>query len=329
VVRNLKSGNDTDDIGLLVDNMTRIRSGYEPTLVIGKYTADGVGEAMNIGAKARVDIKEIDFSNVDQAGDVGAGARLRITGDHSYDYQGNTHSSPNYVYRMRSTTANGGAQVLCSQFANVVKGANSNRPTAFFNEVDTTATKYYFLPGIIEHNPSGASSIVVVTDGSTTLTESTEMTMRNTMAVRKATVVTTAVGNITTGEDNLQTASLSAGSLWKAGRGVRITAWGTTANNANAKTLKLYFGTAVILTNSLTVSIAGTWYVEALVFSTGTDAQDYIAKLVTTGTAGVALNDVELGTATQDDAAAITIKCTGDATATNDIVQEGLLVEVL
>jgi hypothetical protein len=69
------------------------------------------------------------------------------------------------------------------------------------------------------------------------------------------------------------------------------------------------------------------WRVTANVFSTGTDTQDWSSQLVTTGAAGVALNDVENGTATQDDGAAITIKCTGEATSNNDIVQEGQLVE--
>lgn len=145
--------------------------------------------------------------------------------------------------------------------------------------------------------------------------------------VKKNSIGTTAVGNITTGEDNLITATVIKDTLYKAGKGVRITAWGSTANNANAKTLKLYFGTAVILTNALTTSQVNTWRMVAEVFSTGADAQDYVAQFLQSGTTSQI--DIEVGTATQDDGAAITIKCTGEATATNDIVQEGLLVEIL
>jgi hypothetical protein len=140
----------------------------------------------------------------------------------------------------------------------------------------------------------------------------------------KASINTTAVGNVGTGEDNLMTYSLPAGALSAAGKGVRITAWGTAANNADAKTLKLHFGSVAILTVSLTTSQACTWRIEAVVFSTGTDAQDYSAQLVQGGTA--TLVDVEGGSLTQDDGAAITIKCTGEATSNNDVVQEGLLV---
>lgn len=141
-----------------------------------------------------------------------------------------------------------------------------------------------------------------------------------------ANVNTTAVGNVGGGEDVLMTYDLPLNSFIATTKRVHITAWGTTANNVNAKTLKLYFG-SVILTNALTASIAGIWRVEADVISTGTDAQDYISQLVTTGTAGVALNDIENGSLVEDDGAAITIKCTGTATTDNDIVQEGMIVE--
>lgn len=140
-------------------------------------------------------------------------------------------------------------------------------------------------------------------------------------------VNTTAVGNVGTGEDNLMTYALAANSMSAAGKGLRITVWGTAANNANAKTLKLYFGTQIILTNSITTAQAGVWEIEAIVLSTGTDAQDWKSAFTNTGT--VSTLDNEVGTATQDDGAAITIKCTGEATDNNDIVQEGMIVEFI
>lgn len=143
--------------------------------------------------------------------------------------------------------------------------------------------------------------------------------------VAKANANVTAVGNVGTGEDDLITYSLPALSLLKVGSAVRIRAWGTTANNANAKTLRLYFGVAV-LTTSLTVSQAGFWEINAIVVKNGASTQDANASLIEfPGT----LHDIEQSAPNQTDTAAITIKCTGDATASNDIVQEGLLVEVL
>jgi hypothetical protein len=109
------------------------------------------------------------------------------------------------------------------------------------------------------------------------------------------------IRNVGAGEDDLISGTIPANLLATTGFGVRITAKGTTANNANAKTLKLYFDTAVILTNSLTVSVAGKWITTAEVYSTGTDAQDYFASLIETGTGN---SDIENGTATENDGAA-------------------------
>lgn len=144
---------------------------------------------------------------------------------------------------------------------------------------------------------------------------------------RLAVVNNTAVGNVGTGEDNLISYTLPANTLSADGNGVRITAWGTGANNGDAKTLKLYFGTAAILTTSLTTSQVDTWRVEATVWRTGSNAQDYESRLNQAGTTSII--DVENGTTTQTDTATITIKLTGEATSNNDIINEGLLVEVL
>lgn len=141
-----------------------------------------------------------------------------------------------------------------------------------------------------------------------------------------ANVNTTAVGNVGTGTDDLITYSLPTNSLTANGKGVRITVWGTTANNSNAKTVTLNWGGQVIMTQALTISIAGTWRISALAIRTGTDTQDVFAELLQLATV---LDKHTLTAGTQDDGAAIVIKCTGTATSNNDIVQEGMLVEFL
>ena len=141
----------------------------------------------------------------------------------------------------------------------------------------------------------------------------------------------TAVGNVDGGPDDLMTYALPANSLVVNARGVRIKAWGTGANNANAKTLTCYFGSTAILTHALTVSLAEAWEVEAWVSRTALSAQDYRSTyLGNTGAAGSFEYDPELGTSTQTETSAITIKCEATTvTATNDIVQEGMIVEAL
>jgi len=144
----------------------------------------------------------------------------------------------------------------------------------------------------------------------------------------------TAVGNVGVGEDDLITYSLGAGALTAANSlgaavrlSLRVTAWGTGANNANAKTLKCYFGSTVVLTHSLPTSEAVRWRATFDVLQTGTDAQDYNALLVHNGS--TTPTDVELGSATENQTNAITIKCTGEATANDDVKQEALIVEAL
>jgi hypothetical protein len=141
-------------------------------------------------------------------------------------------------------------------------------------------------------------------------------------SVTKLNANTTTVGNVSTGEDDLMTYSLSANQL-QAGSCVRISAWGTIANNANSKTLKLYFG-SVVLTASLPTSVAETWRVEAVIIASDANAQSYSASIITATS-----QDAESGTLTETDTDAIEIKCTGEATSTNDITQNGLSVEYL
>jgi hypothetical protein len=139
-------------------------------------------------------------------------------------------------------------------------------------------------------------------------------------------VNTTTVGNVGAGEDDLITYSLPADSLVVSGRGVRITAWGTTANNANAKTLKVYFGGTALISHSLPNGTLP-WRFEVLVFRTGASAQAYNATFTHNGSS--TQTEVKGGTLAVTETAAITIKTTGEATADNDITSNGLFVEAL
>lgn len=137
----------------------------------------------------------------------------------------------------------------------------------------------------------------------------------------------TPVGNVGAGEDDLITYTMLANQFNTSRDSVHVIAWGLAANNANAKTVKLYFGSAVILTTALTANQDGVWRIEAdIVAGSGSPIeQQYIAQLLQGGT--TTLIDVERGTTAQDQTATITIKCTGEATSNNDIVQSGLIVE--
>src|SRR5262245_47114153 len=92
----------------------------------------------------------------------------------------------------------------------------------------------------------------------------------------------TGVGNVGAGEDDLMTYTLPANSLF-AGKGVRVLAWGTGANNNNAKTLKFYFGTVALVNTALTNNQSDRWFIQAIIIATGTDAQDYVGQFTQEG----------------------------------------------
>lgn len=135
-----------------------------------------------------------------------------------------------------------------------------------------------------------------------------------------------AVGNVGVGTDDLITYAIAANVFNANGKAVRINAWGTTANNANAKTVTFVVGSQTVLTTVLTTSIAGQWEIEVYIVRTGVDTQDIRARLLQGATV---IFDQELTAGTQDDGASITVKCTGAATSNNDIVQEGMITELL
>ena len=134
-----------------------------------------------------------------------------------------------------------------------------------------------------------------------------------------------AVGNVGVGTDDLMTYAMPAGTLHENGRAVRIRAWGTTANNANAKTVTLAFGATTLVSTALTANQAGVWDINAIVIRTGDATQVAVATLNQGGATTIV--DSENTSPTENLTAAVTIKCTGTATANDDISQKGLVVE--
>lgn len=139
-------------------------------------------------------------------------------------------------------------------------------------------------------------------------------------------VNTTSTGNgADTTEDTLLTFNLPAKVLSANGKTVKIRAWGTTAANADNKTMKLYFGSEVIATATAATSNKG-WLLELEVIRTGASTQ------VVFGQGQVDTTNVTplITTGAETDTAAIVIKVTGQAGTgnANDIVAKGLIVEM-
>lgn len=136
----------------------------------------------------------------------------------------------------------------------------------------------------------------------------------------------TAVGNVGGGTDDLMTYTVPANVLVANGKAIRIKAWGTTANNATGKTVTFVVGSQTVLTTALTTSIAGRWEIEVYIVRTGTNSQDIMARLLQGATL---IYDQELTAGTQTESGTITVKATGAAGANDDIVQEGMITEII
>lgn len=130
------------------------------------------------------------------------------------------------------------------------------------------------------------------------------------------------VGNVGTGEDTLASKSILAGTLLEVGQSIIFEAFGTTANNANVKTLRVNFGTSgnkQVMSRTLTPSVAFNWHIRGTIYLTTTTTQ----KAVTVIHDGAA-SEVDIVTnLDQNLAAAVLLAVTGEATANDDIVLQG------
>jgi hypothetical protein len=135
-----------------------------------------------------------------------------------------------------------------------------------------------------------------------------------------------------TSEETLMSFSLPASTLNVDGRGVRITAWGVTAANGNAKTYGLYFG-ATALTNAPGITDNNhRWRIDAIVFRTAAATQEGITTRSSSTSdsagGGTTRNVRTTPGETLSGAVTIALKAT-TATSAGDVTCEGLLVEVL
>jgi hypothetical protein len=136
---------------------------------------------------------------------------------------------------------------------------------------------------------------------------------------------TTSAANVSTGETDLITYSMPGSTLAVNGQKVRVTAFGDDVNNANLKSIRIYFGATVI--GAITGQTTPTgWLASGIVIRTGAATQ-------------VAFGGVTMHTGTQTETSsapaetlsnAITIKVTGQSgTASGDVTAKGLIVELI
>lgn len=137
-----------------------------------------------------------------------------------------------------------------------------------------------------------------------------------------------ATSSSTGGEDDLLSHNLPAGRLASSGDAVRIQAWGVAAATTEAKRVRLYFGTQVILDSSNIVMNDVAWRAEALVARVSSAAQRASALFTQGSTLPItaAINTTQaLGSTTT---IKVTGQCTGSTSAA-ELTARGLMVENL
>lgn len=141
---------------------------------------------------------------------------------------------------------------------------------------------------------------------------------------------TTPVSNVGTAETDLQTCTLSAGSLNTTGRGIRISGMFTTAANANIKTMRVYFGATVLAApGGIAVNATPVMFTAIVLRTAPTTQIGFGWGQGAPGPTSV-VNDVRSAAPAETLANAIVIKTTGlSGTASNDVTSIALVVEAL
>lgn len=137
--------------------------------------------------------------------------------------------------------------------------------------------------------------------------------------------------NVGTGETDLSTYTLPAGTLSADGKVIRVTAWGTYAATANNKTVRLYFGGTNIAPGTGAVATSnGRWYVDGRVIRTGASAQEAFTRNSATAGTNESFNRLDIAQPAENTANTIVIRVTGQSgTASNDILLKGFIIEIL
>lgn len=127
-------------------------------------------------------------------------------------------------------------------------------------------------------------------------------------------------------EKDLYTYTLPANSLAVNGQTIELYAWGTTAANTNTKTVRLYFGGVVVMSNDVTGSPNNVnWYLYAKIARTGSATELSIGQ----GIVGTTNQTATFQALTADTTSTITVKVTGQNGTANasDIVGRVFLVK--
>ena len=123
------------------------------------------------------------------------------------------------------------------------------------------------------------------------------------------------IGNVGAAETDLVTSTINFGTLNRTSASILIFACGQTAANGNNKTLKLKLGSTTLLTSGALASNDVDWTLQAEIVFNGGAAQIAWGQFIRNGASPI----VNVATATEDFATNLTLKITGQGSATDDI----------
>lgn len=129
-------------------------------------------------------------------------------------------------------------------------------------------------------------------------------------------------------EVTLITKTLAANTLSATGKGIRVKAWGTTNASAIAKTIRMYWGTDVLISNDVTTTPNNQdWMFECEIWRNGASTQKTISK----GFVGSVLQTTNYASASKDPTATNVIKVTGQngSGTVAEISAEGMTIEFI
>lgn len=133
------------------------------------------------------------------------------------------------------------------------------------------------------------------------------------------------VGNIGSGEDDLITYSVAGNTLANDGESLHWVAAGNFAATAANKRIRCYFGSDTLIdTGALAVTAASSWKVEGWILRTGAATQDQMTEIQTSD--ALLASSVSNTAITRTLSSSNTLKCTGEATNNNDIVNSFQIV---
>ncbi len=136
----------------------------------------------------------------------------------------------------------------------------------------------------------------------------------------------TAIGNITSGEDNLITFTLQKNTLHNDGDVIEIIAYGTTATNGNNKTIKLIIGSTTLFSTGVLAFNNKSWCMRSTITRTSSATQQAITTF--SGDLSLLTTTATFVSGTEDFTTNLIIKCTGTSgsSTTDDVIQKGLVI---